>query len=76
MCMCVCESQSDSCVPDVTIELFGSSASGFAVITSNVNLNINIPGAQEKQVSLASLNVSMDEAMAVFAPMSCYLQLF
>ena len=41
----------DSCILDVTIELFGSSASGFALSTSNVNLDLNIPGAQENQVS-------------------------
>ena len=35
---------------DVTVELFGSSVSGFALVSSNVNLNLNIPGAQEKQV--------------------------
>ena len=37
---------------DVTVELFGSSVSGFALVSSNVNLNLNIPGAQERQVGV------------------------
>jgi len=39
----------------VTVELFGSSVSGFALVSSNVNLNLNIPGAQEKQVGEAHI---------------------
>lgn len=39
---------------EVRVELFGSSASGFALVTSNVNLNLNIPEAQEKMVSMAA----------------------
>ena len=37
---------------DVTVELFGSSVSGFALVSSNLNLNLNIPGAQERQVGV------------------------
>ena len=39
----------------MTVELFGSSVSGFALVSSNVNLNLNIPGAQEKQVGEAHI---------------------
>lgn len=35
--------------PDVTVQLHGSSASEFAVVTSNINLNLDIPAALESQ---------------------------
>ena len=35
---------------DVTVSLFGSSASGFALASSNVNLNVCTSGASENQV--------------------------
>lgn len=37
---------------DVSVELFGSSASGFALASSDVNLNITIAGAKRNKVSV------------------------
>ena len=40
---------------DVTVQLYGSSASGFALTGSDVNLTLNIPGVQEKKVNCVAL---------------------
>ena len=42
--MCLCS------FADVTVSVFGSSASGFALRTSDINLNINLSGSTEKLV--------------------------
>ncbi len=35
---------------DVSVQLHGSSASQFATVTSDVNINLDIPAAQDLQV--------------------------
>ena len=40
------------CCSDVTVSVFGSSGSGFALKTSNLNLNIAIPGPPDNFVHI------------------------
>ena len=64
LCVCVfcC-----SCAAGVRVELHGSSVSGFALTSSNVNINLDIPGADSKLVMNAFVNLAHAGAMLQYS---------